>query len=477
MLKRLSLLAILCSLSLTLFAQKGYHIKLNVENYPHDTLYLGFYYGDKQYLKDTAILQKGKFVFDGDEELAPGMYLILLQPDNSFVQLNINRGKQEMDLKFDAKDPVSTFSIKGDKDNQAFYEYIRYLNNKRPEADALRAQMDAPDVSEDQKKELESKLVKINEQVKSFQDKMIKEHRGTMTAALISSFQEMVIPEFEGEEREVQVQKYHYFMEHYFDGIDFSDERMIRSSFFFAKVNDYVQKHTVQIPDSLIQAVDHVLGKCKDNEEAFKFFLVHFVNVYAKSNIIGMDAVYVHIVDEYYAKGVAPWVDEEQLNKMVKNAESLRPILIGKIAPDIKMQKRDGTKISLHDIESPFTVLFFWAPDCGHCQKSMPKIIEFYNKFKDKGVEMFSVCTKVTDKVPDCWKMVDENGMDIWINVVDPYLLSKFSTIYDIRSTPQIFILDEKKEILLKRLASEQLESVMEELLNRKNQIDEQLKD
>lgn len=477
MLNRLTFLAVLCSISVTLMAQAGYQIKVEAKNYNHDTLYLGFYYGDKQYLKDTAVLNKGKFVFEADKTLDPGMYLILLQPDNSFVQLNINRGKQQLDVKFDAKDPVNSIVVKGDRDNQAFYEYIRYLNAQRPEADALRKQMENTELSPEEKSVLEGKLIAINEKVKSFQEKMMKEYKGTLTAALISSFQEMTIPQFEGDEREVQVQKYRYFMDHYFDGIDFSDERMIRTSFFFTKVNDYVQKHTVQIPDSLIQAVDHVLGLCRNNEEAFKFFLVHFVNVYAKSNIIGMDAVYVHIVDAYYAKGAAPWVDEEQLNKMVENAESLRPILIGEIAPNIKMEKRDGTKISLYDVDSSFTILFFWAPDCGHCQKSMPDIIEFYNKYKPKGVEIFAVCTKVTDKVPDCWKMVDEKGMDIWINVVDPYLLSKFSTIYSIKSTPQIFILDKDKKILLKRLASDQLDSVMEELLNRQQQLKEQFKD
>lgn len=477
MLNRLSILAVLCGLSFSLLAQTGYQIKVEVKNYDHDTLYLGFYYGDKQYLKDTAVLTKGKFVFEAEKSLDPGMYLLLLQPDNSFVQLNVNRGKQHMDIKFDAKDPVNSIVVKGDRDNQAFYEYIRYLNAQRPEADELRKQLENTELSPEAKSELEAKLIAINDRVKAFQEKMMKDYKGTLTAALISSFQEMTIPQFEGEEREIQIQKYRYFMDHYFDGIDFSDERMIRTSFFFTKVNDYVQKHTVQIPDSLIKAVDHVLGLCKDNEEAFKFFLVHFVNVYAKSNIIGMDAVYVHIVDDFYAKGVAPWVDEEQLNKMVKNAESLRPILIGEIAPNIKMEKRDGTKLSLYDIDSPFTILFFWAPDCGHCQKSMPTVVEFYNKYKDKGVEVFAVCTKVTDKVPDCWKMVDEKGMDIWINVVDPYLLSKFSTIYDIKSTPQIFILDKEKKILLKRLASEQLDSVMEELLNRQQQLDEQFKD
>lgn len=476
MLNRLLFLLLVFLIGTSLDAQTGYDIRVETKNYEHDTLYLGFYYGDKQYLKDTAIIEKGKFRFQGEEELAPGMYLILLQPDNSFVQLNINRGKQRMDIKFDAQDPVESFVSKNDDDNQAFYTYIRYLNNRRPEADELRKQLELAGSDPDEKARIEEKLKSINDQVKAFQLKLIKDHPGTLTAALISSFQEIDIPEFTGDEKEVQVQKYHYFMDHYFDHIDVSDERMIRTSFFFQKVNDYVQKHTVQMPDSLIKAVDRVLKLCQPNEEAFKFFLVHFVNVYAKSNIIGMDAVYVHIVDEYYAKGAAPWVDEEQLSKMTKNAASLRPILIGEIAPDIMMQRRDGSKIALHEVHSPYTVLMFWAPDCGHCQKSMPKVVEFYNKFKDKGVELFSVCTKVTDKVPDCWKMVDEKGMDIWINVVDPYLLSKFSTLYDVRSTPQIFILDADKKILLKRLAADQLEDVMQELMDRQEQLNEQFK-
>ncbi|HRW74646.1 MAG: DUF5106 domain-containing protein [Lewinellaceae bacterium] len=476
MLNRLLFLLLVFVIGTSLDAQTGYDIRVETKNYAHDTLYLGFYYGDKQYLKDTAIIEKGKFRFQGEEELAPGMYLILLQPDNSFVQLNINRGKQRMDIKFDAQDPVESFVSKNDDDNQAFYTYIRYLNKRRPEADELRKQLELAGSDPDEKARIEEKLKSINDQVKAFQLKLIKDHPGTLTAALISSFQEIDIPEFTGDEKEVQVQKYHYFMDHYFDHIDFSDERMIRTSFFFQKVNDYVQKHTVQMPDSLIKAVDRVLKLCQPNEEAFKFFLVHFVNVYAKSNIIGMDAVYVHIVDEYYAKGAAPWVDEEQLSKMTKNAASLRPILIGEIAPDIMMQRRDGSKIALHEIKSPYTVLMFWAPDCGHCQKSMPKVVEFYNKFKDKGVELFSVCTKVTDKVPDCWKMVDEKEMDIWINVVDPYLLSKFSTLYDVRSTPQIFILDADKKILLKRLAADQLEDVMQELMDRQEQLNEQFK-
>ena len=89
---------------------------------------------------------------------------------------------------------------------------------------------------------------------------------------------------------------------------------------------------------------------------------------------------------------------------------------------------------------------------------------------------MFSVCTRLTDKVPECWKMVEEKGMNVFLNVADPYHQSKFSLLYDVKTTPQIFILDAKKEILLKRIASEQLTEVMLELMERKQQIEQELK-
>ena len=95
-------------------------------------------------------------------------------------------------------------------------------------------------------------------------------------------------------------------------------------------------------------------------------------------------------------------------------------------------------------------------------------MLEFYDKYKDKGVEVFAVCTKVTDKVPECWTHIKEHNMIQWINVTDPYLRSRYKQIYDIRTTPQIFILDDKKEILSKRISAEQLPELMDELIKRK---------
>ncbi|MEZ4983653.1 MAG: redoxin domain-containing protein [Saprospiraceae bacterium] len=259
--------------------------------------------------------------------------------------------------------------------------------------------------------------------------------------------------------------KWRWLQQHYFDNIDLADVRMLRTPFLFQRVDYFVQKLHVQHPDTLKMAVDKVLQAMKPAEDNFQYYLIHFLNFYAASKYVGMDAVYVYLVDNYYAKGLASWTDEEQLAKIIDNANRLRPLLIGEIAPDIRMQRQDGSQISLSEVDAPYTILYFWRHDCGHCKTSTPVMKEFYDKFKDRGVKIFAACAKLRDEVPDCWKYVEENSIGEWIHVVDPYGRSRFMTTYDLKTTPQIYVLDKDKRIVSKRLGAEQLEELMDRLL------------
>ncbi|MBI5914054.1 MAG: TlpA family protein disulfide reductase, partial [Bacteroidetes bacterium] len=237
----------------------------------------------------------------------------------------------------------------------------------------------------------------------------------------------------------------------------------------------YVDKMTVQHPDSLNIAIDYVLEKMRPAEETFKFYLIHFLNQFAKSTIVGMDGVYVHIAQKYYKSGLAPWTEEDQLKKIVENADRLEPLLIGKVAPNIEMQTQEGTKIWLHDFQSPLTVLFFWDPECGHCKKSMPEMVKFAKDFKDRGVAVFAICTKLATRddqgnlslkeIDSCWSTIQEREMDVFFNAVDPYHRSRYKTLYDIKTTPQIYVLDTDKTILSKRLGADQLPEVVDHIL------------
>jgi hypothetical protein len=62
---------------------------------------------------------------------------------------------------------------------------------------------------------------------------------------------------------------------------------------------------------------------------------------------------------------------------------------------------------------------------------------------------------------------VEEKGFTdfLFLNTYDPYIQSRYKTLYDVRVTPQIFILDRKHEILMKRIGAEELSKVMEQVM------------
>ena len=209
----------------------------------------------------------------------------------------------------------------------------------------------------------------------------------------------------------------------------------------------------------MAESVDFLLEKMDPKSDFFKFYVVHFINKAASSKVVGMDKVYVHMVDNYYANGRAYWADEEQLAKMIDNAERTRPLLIGKPAPDLELKRRDGTDFRLYDVKAKYTILYYWQFACPSCKKSTPFMKDFYAKWQPRGVEVISICTRQRE-IDNCWKYVDDNDIGDWLHATDKY--QRFARIYDVRSTPTIYILDENKEIISKRIGAQQLDEILE---------------
>ncbi|MEZ4917010.1 MAG: TlpA disulfide reductase family protein [Chitinophagales bacterium] len=221
--------------------------------------------------------------------------------------------------------------------------------------------------------------------------------------------------------------------------------------------------------DSVIVACDYVLKKAEQNDKVFQYVLVTLLNKYANSKVMGDDAVYVHLVNNYYATDKAWWTDEETVNKMKERAGALEPILIGKISPDLNLRDTTVTNfVRLHSVESDYTIIFIWDPDCGHCKKAAPVLKKFYDKHKNDGIKVYAITTVSIEELDKWKKFIRENDLN-FINVGDLYHQTKFRDLYDISSTPQIFILDSKKEIIAKRLGVEQLENFFHQYLKIKD--------
>ncbi|MFN0214747.1 MAG: redoxin domain-containing protein [Saprospiraceae bacterium] len=481
--KRICIFSFLSILSFsTLFANggPGYKIRVKLENYAANELTIGFHYGEKQYVKDTVSLgPDGYFTFESDTLFPPGVYLLVLKPDNNFIQILLDEKNQQFTISTDVKDTVNKMKVKGSQDNEVFYEYLAYLNKQRPLADTLRAQMGRAKGNVADSVRIAGKITDIDKAVKKSQFDLIAKYPNTMAAKLVKAALEPEPPDFKGDEKDVARKKYYWIREHFFDNMDIADPALLRSPVLHGKIDNFITKVTPQHPDSVNIALDWLFSKLqgKYNGENYKFYLIHFLNYYAKSTIVGFDACYVHIANEYYCKGMASWTKKEDLEKICDNARRLAPILIGKTAPNITVMDRNNQPHALWDVDADYTVLFFWATDCGHCKKAAPNMVEFAKKFKDKGVKVFAVCTGVVtskedsntpEKVHDsCWKGLAEKEFndDLFFNTYDPYIRSRYKTLYDVQTTPQIFILNRNHEILMKRIGAEQLSDVMVQVM------------
>jgi len=350
--------------------QSGYEINFDIKNYDVDTLVVGYYYGDRNLAQDTLLAnKKGKFTLAGEEKLKSGVYLALLRPDNKFFQFMVNAEDQKFDIKVDAEN-FSDIKFKGSTDNDLFYEYMDYLSALRPKANTLREKKKRLEEENKDVSKVNKELDKMDLDVENYQSKIIKENPSSITALLVKGNINVSVPEIQGSVEEVKQKRYLYYRKHYFDNIELNNSASLRTPFLHTRIEKYLEELTPQVPDSMMVAIDYLLDEMGGSDN-YRFYLSHLTNKFSKSKVVGEDAIFVHLIDNYYAAGKAEWISDDNLKKLKDSASRLKPVLIGETIPNITLYKEDGTPYSLSDVTTDFTVIMFWAPDCGHCKKAM----------------------------------------------------------------------------------------------------------
>ncbi len=406
--KTLLFLAVFSGISIASFAggEKGYNIQFKINGLPDKTCKLAYYFADKQYLKDTVIAQNGAFVFKGDEALPPGIYIVIL-PNNQYFELMIDND-QDFKMETDTGAYVTNMNVTGSDDNKLFYDYLKFINPKQKESKGLRDQLDTLKnrKKEDSKKfkEIKTKLEAIDAEVKDYKINYMKEHPENLLGKVFKTSKEVEIPEAPllPNGKKDSTFAFKYYKSHFFDDIDFSDARLLRTPVFYSKIRQYLDKLTVQHYDSLIVAADFLSQKAKSNEEVFKFIVQNITSFYEieATKIVGLDAIFVHMVNKYYRTGQATWVDSTVMAKITKRSNTLEPLLLGKVAPNLVLPDVFTQQpVTMHDVKANYTVVYFWDPTCGHCKKITPKLYEWWLENREKkGAAVYGVNTTVDQK-------------------------------------------------------------------------------
>ncbi|MBL0330003.1 MAG: redoxin domain-containing protein [Bacteroidetes bacterium] len=423
---------------------------------------LACYYGDKNYIKDSAKANaKGEVIFTATEKYDQGIYLFV-PPSKKYFDFVMD-AEQNFTLETDTLDYIKHMKVKGSEENKYFYEYQSFMGVKQKQIEPLRDLYKKVKDNKDSAKIVGDQIAAIDKEVMDYKNNFIKAHPTTFVSKIFRAMEEPIVPEAPilANGRKDSTFGYRYYKSHFFDNIDFSDDRLLRTPIFHNKIKQYLDKLTPQTPDSINISTDLIIEKGRANEEVFKYLVNWITYTYESSKIMGMDAVFVHLVNRYHSKKQTPWIDSTQLYKVINRAYILEPLLIGKKAPAVVMQDTTGKEVALYNVKARYTVLLFWDENCGHCKKEMPKIVELYKKLKSKDVQIFAY---ETEDSPKLWKkFIKDNNLQ-FINGYQPdqYKRAVTKKIYDIYSTPVIYLLDENKIIKAKRIDAEQLGNLIE---------------
>lgn len=466
-LKRIFLLIALLTYTLSCaIADKGYRISVKVDGLTEGDVMLAYHFGERQYLQDTARMeQPGIYIFESETRLDPGMYLIVV-PGQKFFEVIVDQN-QHFSITTKMDEFVEITSFDRSPDNQAFYQYLRFIREKSERINLIRGELGLDGLVDSRRQELTAQMEEIDAAVKEKQKDYIRRFPNGLFSRILLAQQEPEMPDAPLKEDGTpdQAALYHNYKTKYWENIDFSDDRLLRTPVYHNKLKTYFSNVVVQIPDSVNAEADRIVDLSRANDEVFKYTIWFITNHFERSQIMGHDAVFVHMIEKYYISGQAHWVEAENLKRISERAMKLKPLLIGKVAPDINMFRPDQSRLALHAVDAKYTVLYFWDSECSHCKRVTPELKTLSERLKPLGVEVFAVNTEAERE--DWLKAIDSYRINAWINVNDPNNRSGFREKYDLYATPMIFLLDQDKKIVAKRITAEQVDEIIRHEMQR----------
>ena len=457
-----------------LFAHaQSFKVTLQATGFTNGIAYLTYHYGKNFNVEDSAAVNnKGIAIFEGKRKLPGGIYSVFLPGKAKYVDFFIDK-EQIINIKIDSTDLLNKTVITGSKENILFQNYQKFMAEKGKAWEQERVAYTQSRTKQDSALH-EANYIKLNKELNDYRENIIRNQPQSMMASTLNAMKEPPLLHSIPKTHSDSLENYYNYKKHYWDGVTFMDDRIIRSPFFLPKFEKYYREIIVQQSDSIIKETDYQLLLARSSPEMYKFMLNWLTDEYINPKYMGQDAVFVHLFNKYHSKGLTGWLNEKQQETISRRAYMLMANLIGAKAADLEMIDTSDKAASLYNLKADYTIVCFWDPNCGHCKEEVPRLDSIYKaSWKAHGVKMYGVLSgDAKENLKPAWtKFIDDHHLGEWTHVYQTKEMeaadnaaqkASYRQLYDVTMTPTLFLLDKEKNIIGKKLTWQQLDELLQ---------------
>jgi thioredoxin-related protein len=234
---------------------------------------------------------------------------------------------------------------------------------------------------------------------------------------------------------------------HYFDGIDFNNSLIIKTSDINKWMDNYVNLYgqlstTTVLRDSLFPlAGKTAIEKAKQGHPLVYGWMVDYFYRGYETN--GIDAG-IKILEPYLDDPNCLTSKRREIARRLKGMETL---VAGSKAPDIVMKDSEGGLFELNKLETQcnYILVLFWSADCKHCMEMADNLYPWQQQpdVRQK-IMVMAISLDETETEIKAWeqKITELNG---WEHLrAAEGVRSKVASDYYVLATPVMVLLDAK---------------------------------
>lgn len=456
--KRFTLTLMILGLACGAGAQQ-YKLEFRLEGLTDSTLYIARHFRDQLQVVDSARVAKdGSFVFKGKKTWKRGIYALVHQDKEKAISDFTIDDSRQFTITADDKMTAASVKVKGSEANRQMFSYIATWNDAKQRRNEINnRKKDA--ATKEQAEQDEKALVA---EMDAYEAEARHPKKAQLFFDLVNFFDDTDVPD-------TVADKPYYFRTHYWDRIFDAGKtpgtqlpmpmaEMMYTPNLFNKLNYFFYGLLYHAEsDTIIKEIDRLAARIGNDTALLRYVFDHIEPRYYRSTRnIGWDAVWCHLASEYYLKGRCPWATEGTLYNMKINYNRIKQSLIGAHGQELWMADTNQSDnpndwISSHRFPTKYVIMWFWDPDCHHCQEQSAQLKELYDSLLTAPYRPFEVYAVGYESDVAKWKKYVKEHNFNWVNVGGPNVNIDYQEAYNVHGAPTMIILNEKRDIIMNK--------------------------